>query len=166
MKARRYLLEAGYRYNPESILQSEMRVLKTLDFKLATASPLLFVEILLEILGIHLSLMIYWFSESFLLSFLPSFLPSFIHSFFVHSFIHCTTPFTSLISSPSGISFSISLLLTFTPLDCAVLYHHLSYLDITRYVTSLNDTVAKSSANGLEGTRFTSCYWLQLRTDF
>ncbi|XP_041377679.1 cyclin N-terminal domain-containing protein 1-like [Gigantopelta aegis] len=51
MKARRYLLEAGYRYNPESILQSEMRVLKTLDFKLATASPLLFVEILLEILA-------------------------------------------------------------------------------------------------------------------
>ncbi|WAR14090.1 CNTD1-like protein, partial [Mya arenaria] len=47
-KARRYLQEAGHRYNTESILQSELRVLKTLNFKVALPSPLVYMEAVLE----------------------------------------------------------------------------------------------------------------------
>ncbi|CAG5127741.1 unnamed protein product [Candidula unifasciata] len=50
-RARRCLLDAGYSYSCESILQSEMRVLKTLAFKVSRTSSLDFIEILLEILG-------------------------------------------------------------------------------------------------------------------
>ncbi|BFZ24016.1 hypothetical protein BsWGS_27055 [Bradybaena similaris] len=50
-RARRCLLDAGYSYSCESILQSEMRVLKTLAFRVSRTSSLDFIEILLEILG-------------------------------------------------------------------------------------------------------------------
>ncbi|XP_052819972.1 cyclin N-terminal domain-containing protein 1-like [Mya arenaria] len=51
-KARRYLQEAGHRYNTESILQSELRVLKTLNFKVALPSPLVYMEAVLEAIGL------------------------------------------------------------------------------------------------------------------
>lgn len=50
-RAKRCLLDAGYSYSCESILQSEMRVLKTLSFNVSRTSCLDFIEILLEILG-------------------------------------------------------------------------------------------------------------------
>ncbi|XP_060600552.1 cyclin N-terminal domain-containing protein 1-like [Ruditapes philippinarum] len=50
-KARRFLFDAGHRYNTESILQSELRILKTLDFCVSRPSPLVYLECILEALG-------------------------------------------------------------------------------------------------------------------
>ncbi|XP_046564584.1 cyclin N-terminal domain-containing protein 1-like isoform X1 [Haliotis rubra] len=50
-RARRFLCELGHNYTAGSILQSELRILKTLEFKLAVLSPLQYVETLLEIIG-------------------------------------------------------------------------------------------------------------------
>lgn len=50
-KAWNTLNEFGHRYTNDSILQSELRVLKTLDYKVMLPSPLLYIETLLEILG-------------------------------------------------------------------------------------------------------------------
>ena len=50
-KARKYLLETGHRYSTESILQSELRILKTLHFCVSVPSPLVYLETLLEALG-------------------------------------------------------------------------------------------------------------------
>lgn len=50
-KARRFLNEGGHRYTQESILQSELRILKTLDFQVTTPSTLVYIETILEILG-------------------------------------------------------------------------------------------------------------------
>ncbi|XP_052286387.1 cyclin N-terminal domain-containing protein 1-like isoform X2 [Dreissena polymorpha] len=50
-RARRFLQDAGHRYNTESIMQSELRVIKTLNFRLAKHSPLVYLEAILESLG-------------------------------------------------------------------------------------------------------------------
>ncbi|KAK3104538.1 hypothetical protein FSP39_004544 [Pinctada imbricata] len=50
-RAKKYLLELGHRYASESILQSEIRILKTLDFNVSPASTLVYVETILEVLG-------------------------------------------------------------------------------------------------------------------
>lgn len=50
-KAKAFLTECGFRYAPVSIVQSEIRVLKTLDFCVHNATPVEFVEVLLEVLG-------------------------------------------------------------------------------------------------------------------
>ncbi|RUS90929.1 hypothetical protein EGW08_001326 [Elysia chlorotica] len=50
-RARKCLLEAGYSYSNESIIQSEMRILKTLSYNVSRESCLDFIDILLEILG-------------------------------------------------------------------------------------------------------------------
>lgn len=50
-KAKAFLTECGFRYAPMSIVQSEIRVLKTLDFSVHNATPVEFVEVLLEVLG-------------------------------------------------------------------------------------------------------------------
>ncbi|XP_071144761.1 cyclin N-terminal domain-containing protein 1-like isoform X1 [Mytilus edulis] len=50
-KARRFLNEGGHRYTQESILQSELRILKTLDFQVTIPSTLVYIETILEILG-------------------------------------------------------------------------------------------------------------------
>ena len=52
-RVRRCLLDAGYSYSHESILQSEMRVLKTLSYQVTRESIVDFVEIVLEILGTY-----------------------------------------------------------------------------------------------------------------
>jgi len=41
----------GHKYSTQSIVQSEMRVLKTLDYQLMIATPLVYVETLLAVLG-------------------------------------------------------------------------------------------------------------------
>ncbi|XP_053378522.1 cyclin N-terminal domain-containing protein 1-like [Mercenaria mercenaria] len=50
-KARRFLIDSGHRYNTESILQSELRILKTLNFHVSVPSPLVYLECLLEAIG-------------------------------------------------------------------------------------------------------------------
>ena len=50
-KAWNVLNEFGHRYTNDSILQSELRVLRTLNYKVMLPSPLLYIETLLEILG-------------------------------------------------------------------------------------------------------------------
>lgn len=50
-RAKRFLCECGYRYASESLLQSELRVLKTLKFQVTEPSPIVYIETLLEILG-------------------------------------------------------------------------------------------------------------------
>lgn len=50
-KARRFLNSIGHRYTTNSILKSEIRVLKTLDYQTLVNSPLTFLETILEILG-------------------------------------------------------------------------------------------------------------------
>ena len=50
-KAKAFLTECGFRYAPMSIMQSEIRILKTLDFCVHNATPVEFVEVLLEVLG-------------------------------------------------------------------------------------------------------------------
>ena len=52
-KARAFLTNCGFRYAPTSLVQSEIRVLKTLNFKVHTPSPLDYIEVLLEIIGHH-----------------------------------------------------------------------------------------------------------------
>ena len=41
----------GHVYSCESVLQSEIRVMKTLKFRVNTGHPLLYIETILEILG-------------------------------------------------------------------------------------------------------------------
>lgn len=50
-KAKRFLLELGHNYTSNSILQSELRILKTLGFHVAVLSPLDYVETILQVLG-------------------------------------------------------------------------------------------------------------------
>lgn len=51
---RELLLELGYKFSFESILNSELRVLKYLDYKLNIITPYNILETLLEILGHNL----------------------------------------------------------------------------------------------------------------
>ena len=44
------LIDLGYIYSLESIMNSELRVLKYLDYKINLSTPFTFMEILLEIL--------------------------------------------------------------------------------------------------------------------
>lgn len=48
---RNFLSEFDLNYSTESILQSEIRILKTLNYEVSTASPVTSLEIILEILG-------------------------------------------------------------------------------------------------------------------
>ena len=50
-KAKAFLASCGYRYATSSVVQSEVRVLKTLGFKVHRATPVDFVEAILETLG-------------------------------------------------------------------------------------------------------------------
>ncbi|XP_064610465.1 cyclin N-terminal domain-containing protein 1-like isoform X2 [Liolophura sinensis] len=50
-RVQRFLAGNGQRYTSESLLKSELRVLKTLDFKVNVMSPLTYLECLLEIIG-------------------------------------------------------------------------------------------------------------------
>lgn len=52
-KARVFLTSCGFRYASSSLVQSEIRVLKTLNFKVHCPSPLDYIEVLLEIIGHH-----------------------------------------------------------------------------------------------------------------
>jgi len=49
--AKRFLASHGFRYAANSIVQSEVRILKTLDYKVHPPMPLTYVEALLEVLG-------------------------------------------------------------------------------------------------------------------
>ena len=49
--AKRFLTAHGFRYATNSIIQSEIRVLKTLNYKVHPPIPLTYVEALLEVLG-------------------------------------------------------------------------------------------------------------------
>ncbi|XP_060068561.1 cyclin N-terminal domain-containing protein 1-like [Ylistrum balloti] len=52
LKARRFLRDCcGHRYTADGILQSELRVLKTLNYNVTIPSTLTYIETLLEILG-------------------------------------------------------------------------------------------------------------------
>lgn len=60
-KARRFLNSIGHRYTIESVLKSEMRVLKTLDYNVMITTPLNYLEAILEILGkFYFMLVLYW----------------------------------------------------------------------------------------------------------
>lgn len=50
-KARNFLANCGFRYASSSLVQSEIRVLKTLDYHVHGPTPLDFIEVLLEALG-------------------------------------------------------------------------------------------------------------------
>ncbi|KAL5015346.1 hypothetical protein ScPMuIL_009616 [Solemya velum] len=50
-RARRYLSDAGHRYTSNSILNSELRILKTLNFEVTVPSILTYLETVLEKLG-------------------------------------------------------------------------------------------------------------------
>ena len=50
-KARSFLSNCGFCYAANSLVQSEIRVLKTLDFRVHTPTPLDYVEVILETLG-------------------------------------------------------------------------------------------------------------------
>ncbi|XP_078338797.1 cyclin N-terminal domain-containing protein 1-like isoform X2 [Crassostrea virginica] len=50
-RAKRFLRDCGYRYASESLLQSELRVLKTLKFQVTEPTPIVYIETMLEILG-------------------------------------------------------------------------------------------------------------------
>ena len=50
-KAKNFLTACGYRYATSSIVQSEVRVLKTLEFKVHSSTPVEFLEAILETLG-------------------------------------------------------------------------------------------------------------------
>lgn len=50
-KAKNFLTACGYRYATSSIVQSEVRVLKTLEFKVHRSTPIEFLEAILETLG-------------------------------------------------------------------------------------------------------------------
>nr|XP_037283997.1 cyclin N-terminal domain-containing protein 1-like [Rhipicephalus microplus] len=45
------LKEAGYSYSHHSVMQSELRVLKTLQYRLQVPTPLVYAEVLLEVIG-------------------------------------------------------------------------------------------------------------------
>ncbi len=49
--AMRFLQAAGYSSSKEQLLESEILVLKTLNFNLNIPNPLTYVETLLEVLG-------------------------------------------------------------------------------------------------------------------
>lgn len=49
-KVKRFLLSCGLQYSIASVVKSEQRVLRTLDFRLVSSSPLTYIEILLEVL--------------------------------------------------------------------------------------------------------------------
>ncbi|KAL3242845.1 hypothetical protein MRX96_047682, partial [Rhipicephalus microplus] len=44
------LKEAGYSYSHHSVMQSELRVLKTLQYRLQVPTPLVYAEVLLEVI--------------------------------------------------------------------------------------------------------------------
>ncbi|XP_077989822.1 cyclin N-terminal domain-containing protein 1-like [Glandiceps talaboti] len=50
-KCQRFLSTAGHQYTMDSIMLSELSILKTLDYQVPSTSPLTYVEALLEILG-------------------------------------------------------------------------------------------------------------------
>ncbi|XP_070578002.1 cyclin N-terminal domain-containing protein 1-like [Ptychodera flava] len=50
-KCQRFLAASGHQYTLDSIMLSELSILKTLDFKVPSASALTYIEALLEILG-------------------------------------------------------------------------------------------------------------------
>jgi hypothetical protein len=50
-RIRSYLAGCGFRYTSTSLVQSEIRILKTLDYKVHHPSPLDYIEVLLEALG-------------------------------------------------------------------------------------------------------------------
>ena len=50
-KAKNFLTRCGYRYATASIVQSEVRVLKTLNYKIYEITPVEYIETLLETLG-------------------------------------------------------------------------------------------------------------------
>ena len=50
-RAKNFLTSCGFRYATASIVQSEMRVLKTLDYQVTNPTPVEFTETLLEALG-------------------------------------------------------------------------------------------------------------------
>ncbi|XP_064641984.1 cyclin N-terminal domain-containing protein 1-like [Lineus longissimus] len=50
-KARVFLTNAGHRYYEDSILQSELRILKTLEYRVAIRTPIVYLETILEIMG-------------------------------------------------------------------------------------------------------------------
>ncbi|CAB4022826.1 Hypothetical predicted protein, partial [Paramuricea clavata] len=52
-KVRRYLSSLNHHFSNNSILKSELRILKTLDHCLPVYSPLTYVETVLEILGFN-----------------------------------------------------------------------------------------------------------------
>jgi len=48
------LAACGHKYSVQSIIQSELRVLKTLNYRLMICTPLVYVETLLAVLGLTL----------------------------------------------------------------------------------------------------------------
>lgn len=50
-RIRSYLTNCGFRYASSSLVQSEIRILKTLDYRVHDPTPLDFIEVLLEALG-------------------------------------------------------------------------------------------------------------------
>lgn len=50
---RDFLRKLGHCYSHESVVNSELRVLKTLDYKINIDSPLLYIETLLNLLSIN-----------------------------------------------------------------------------------------------------------------
>eukprot|EP00112_Aurelia_sp_Birch-Aquarium-sp1_P005611 Seg1640.6 transcript_id=Seg1640.6/GoldUCD/mRNA.D3Y31 product="Cyclin N-terminal domain-containing protein 1" protein_id=Seg1640.6/GoldUCD/D3Y31 len=50
-KSKRLLASLGYHYTTASVVKSEVRLLKTLGFRLVVTTPLTFLETLLEVLG-------------------------------------------------------------------------------------------------------------------
>ncbi|XP_065054480.1 cyclin N-terminal domain-containing protein 1-like isoform X2 [Rhopilema esculentum] len=52
-KAKRILASLGYHYTTASVIKSEIRLLKTLEFRISVPTPLVFLETLLEVLGLN-----------------------------------------------------------------------------------------------------------------
>ena len=50
-KARTFLASCGFRYAPSSLIQSEIRVLRTIDYRVHHPTPVHFIEALLEVVG-------------------------------------------------------------------------------------------------------------------
>lgn len=50
-KARSFLASCGFRYAPSSLIQSEIRVLRTIDYRVHHPTPVHFIEALLEVVG-------------------------------------------------------------------------------------------------------------------
>jgi len=50
-KIQNLLAACGHKYSTQSIVQSELRILKTLQFRLMISTPLVYVETLLAVLG-------------------------------------------------------------------------------------------------------------------